>query len=92
MDQSCRLADHEIGVHERTFSGFDRVRYRVGALISPYYRERRAALGSTGLRAKALRRCVTSRDGRVLFVKNFKAACTTGTELMHHYDHGRYYS
>lgn len=91
-DEPYQLCADALVQHERPFSSIDRLRYRFGALVSRYYRERAAALSCTGLRAKALRRCVTSRDGQLLLVKNYKAACTTGTQLVHHYDHGLYWS
>jgi Sulfotransferase family len=91
MHKTTHVLDvHDLAQHERPFSANDSVRYRLGGLVSQKYRERALALTQTGRRAQALRRCVTSRDGRLLFVKNYKAACTTGTELVHHYDNKRF--
>lgn len=64
--------------------------YRVLGTVSPYYRGR-AALETCPLPlAQALRRCVLTRDGRLLFLKNPKAACSTVLQLIHFHENGRF--
>jgi hypothetical protein len=37
------------------------------------------------------RNMVLSHDRKLLFVKNHKAACTSTTQILHHYAHGTFY-
>jgi hypothetical protein len=40
--------------------------------------------------AQALRRSVITRDRKLFFLKNPKAACSTVLQLMHHHEHGHF--
>jgi hypothetical protein len=68
----------------------DRLRYRVAGTFSETYRQRLAWSACAPDVGQALRRAAASRDRRLLFVKNPKAACTTGAQLVHLYDHGAF--
>jgi hypothetical protein len=62
---------------------------RVLGLFSPYHRGRAAIQNCPLALAQALRRCVLTRDRRLLFLKNPKAACSTVLSLIHQHELGR---
>lgn len=66
------------------------MRYWIGGLIKPAYRQRLVAQSLPGVVTQAMRRCVTTRDGKILLVKNPKAACSTAAQLLLHYDQGSF--
>jgi hypothetical protein len=66
------------------------LRYKLLGGLSPYYRGKAAMAGLPLPLAQALRRCVSSCDGRLLYVKNPKAACSSVTQLLHWQDCGHF--
>ena len=64
--------------------------YRMLGAVSPYYRGRATLQSCPTILAQALRRCVQTRDGRLLFLKNPKAACSTVVQLIHVHENGRF--
>jgi hypothetical protein len=70
--------------------GVRALKYRVLGTLSTYYRGREAIIGLPLPLGQALRRTVSSSDGRMLYVKNPKAACTSLTQLVHQLDGGQF--
>jgi hypothetical protein len=64
--------------------------WRLLGTVSPYHKGKAAIQSRPLVVAQALRRCVLTRDRRLLFLKNPKAACSTVLQLLHHREHGRF--
>ena len=58
--------------------------YRALGLVSPYYAGRAVLQTLPLLVAQALRRSVITRNRKLFFLKNPKAACSTVLQLIHH--------
>jgi hypothetical protein len=73
----------------RRASRANTILYRVLGSVSRYY-DGRAALQECSLPiAQAVRRSVITSDGKLFFLKNPKAACSTVLQLIHEHEHGR---
>lgn len=77
--------------YEKDFTFWRRLRYDLSRGVNPSSAARALAAQQPPLLTQALRRSVTSRDGRLILIKNYKAACTTCTQLLHAHDHGSFW-
>lgn len=68
--------------------GVRALKYRVLGRLTGYYRGKAAMADLPLPLGQALRRAVSSCDGRMLYVKNPKAACSSLTQLVHRLDCG----
>jgi hypothetical protein len=68
--------------------GVRALKYRVLGRLVGYYRGKAAMADLPLPLGQALRRAVSSCDGRILYVKNPKAACSSLTQLVHRLDRG----
>jgi hypothetical protein len=64
--------------------------YRTLGVVSPYYAGRAVLQTCPLLVAQALRRSVITRDRKLFFLKNPKAACSTVLQLIHQHEHGAF--
>ena len=67
-----------------------RLLYCTLGTVSPYYKGKAALQGCPPPLAQAVRRSLLTRDGRLLFLKNPKAACSTVVQLIHFHETGRF--
>jgi len=64
---------------------------RLLAPFFPKYRVLNALEAEPAHLRHVCRNLVLSHDRRLLFVKNHKAACTSTSQILHHYAHGRFF-
>lgn len=66
------------------------IKYWLRGIVTSKYRNRLAVRNLPEVVAQVMKRCISTRDGKILLIKNAKAACSTAAQLLVHYDLGSF--